>query len=138
VLAHEIGHYKKKHIIKGMIISTLETWFILFVASIFLWNPIFSSALGASVPSFHICLIAFTLLFSPLNILSGVFGNYLSRKHEYEADAFAKLHYDWQYLISALKKLTIENLWDIKPHPIYEFVTYSHPSVLKRIWALQE
>lgn len=138
VLAHEIGHYKNKHIIKWMIISTLESGFVLFIASLFLWNPLFSTALGASVPSFHICLIAFSLLYSPLNIVSWIFGNYLSRKHEYEADAFAKLHYSAKYLMSSLKKLTIENLSDIKPHPIYEFVTYSHPSVLKRIWALQE
>ena len=133
VLAHEVGHYKKKHIIFNLISSILLTGLTLFILSIFISKPIMSQALGVSIPSFHIGLIAFGLLYSPISEITGLIMNYFSRKFEYQADNFAKETYKAEPLISGLKKLSKNSLSNLTPHKAYVFMHYSHPTLLDRI-----
>lgn len=135
VLAHEVGHYKQKHILKSLIISTLHTGFLLFILNIALNNPAVSQALGAQ-QSFHIGLLAFSLLYSPISMFTGILMNLFSRKNEFEADAYAKKTYNAAPLKSALKKLSVNHLSNLMPHPAYVFMYYSHPPVLQRLQAL--
>lgn len=133
VLAHEVGHYKKNHIVINLFLSIITTGFTLWLLSLFVGNPVLSAALGVSIPSFHIGLIAFGILFSPISELTGLLMNYLSRKFEYQADDFAKQTYRPQELISSLKKLSKSSLSNLTPHPAYVFMHYSHPTLLQRI-----
>lgn len=133
VLAHEVGHYKKKHIIFNLITSTLLTGLTLFVLSLFISNPLLSNALGVEIPSFHIGLIAFGLLYSPISEITGLIMNLFSRKFEYQADNYAKETYKAEPLISSLKKLSKNSLSNLTPHPAYVFMHYSHPTILQRI-----
>jgi STE24 endopeptidase len=133
VLAHEIGHYKKKHVIQGLIISLLQTGAILFVFSLLIGSPLLSKALGVETPNFHIGLVAFGILYSPVSFVLGIFMNIHSRKNEYEADAFAAQNYQPEALASALKKLSVKNLSNLTPHPLYVFFHYSHPTLLQRL-----
>ena len=133
VLAHEIGHYKKQHTRQSLVLSILQTGVMLFLLGIFLRKPEFSLALGAEQLSFHVGIIAFGIIFSPISTIIGIGMNMLSRKNEFEADSYARDTYDGKPLASALKKLTAENLGNLKPHPAYVFVHYSHPPVLKRL-----
>ncbi len=137
VLAHEIGHYKKKHIIGSLALGTLQTGVMLFIFSLFVGSPVLSRALGVEQPTFHIGLIAFGILYSPLSALIGIGMNMLSRKNEYEADAFAAEHFNGEALASALKKLSVNNLSNLRPHPAYVFFHYSHPTLLQRLEALK-
>lgn len=137
VLAHEIGHSKKRHTIQMLIFSIVQTWFLLYILSLSLSIPVISYALWAVTPSFHMGVLAFSILFTPISIVLGVLWNILSRKNEYEADAYAS-HYYWpEALQSALKKLSVSNLSNLNPHPVYEFFHYSHPTVLKRLKAME-
>jgi len=136
VLAHEVGHYKKKHTLSGMILSILQTGLMLFILSRFIGNPVLSEALGASQASFHMGLIAFGLLYSPLSLLLGLVMNTISRKNEFTADRFSGENYDPVALSDALKKLSVNNLSNLRPHPVYVFFYYSHPPLLKRLQAL--
>ena len=136
VLAHEIGHYKRKHTLQMLFFSIIQTWFMLYVLSLALRMPEISYALWATESSFHVSIIAFSILFTPISIVLWLVWNMLSRKNEYEADAYAKQNYNPKKLQSALIKLSRNNLSNIKPHPIYEFFYYSHPTVLKRLDAL--
>jgi STE24 endopeptidase len=136
VLAHEVGHYKKKHTLKGIIITILQTGLMLFILSWFISNPLLSEALGVSIPSFHISIVAFGMLYAPLSLILGLALNVLSRKHEYEADRFAGENYSSAALQSALKKLSVNNLSNLRPHPAYVFFHYSHPTLLQRLSAL--
>ncbi|MFP4288861.1 MAG: M48 family metallopeptidase [Bacteroidales bacterium] len=138
VLAHEIGHYKKKHIVKGMFISTLTTGLMLYLLGMFINRPELSMALGVEQSSFHIGIIAFGLLYSPVSTLLGIGGNWLSRKNEYEADAFAAKKFKPEPLQEALKKLSVNNLSNLRPHPVNVFVNYSHPPLLKRLQHLEK
>ena len=133
VLAHEVGHYKKKHTLIGAIQGIVQTGVMLFILSLFLGNPALANALGIEQSSFHIDILAFGLLYSPLSEIIGILSNILSRKHEFEADAFAKETYSGNALAVALKKLSSDNLSNLKPHPAYVFVHYSHPPVLERL-----
>ncbi|MCF8331249.1 MAG: M48 family metallopeptidase [Bacteroidales bacterium] len=133
VLAHEIGHYKKKHTLTNIVLSFLQTGVLLFVLSLVIDNPVMSGALGAEQPSFHMGILAFGLLFTPINFILGILMNMLSRKFEYQADAFAGHNYSAKALKDALKKLSADNLSNLYPHPSYVFVYYSHPPVLKRL-----
>ncbi|MFV0566266.1 MAG: M48 family metallopeptidase [Flavobacteriaceae bacterium] len=133
VLAHEVGHYKKKHIIFNLIASILLTGITFYVLSLFISNPVLSSALGVETPSFHIGLIAFGLLYAPISELTGLIMNYVSRAFEYQADNYAKTTYKPEPLISALKKLSKNSLSNLTPHPAYVFMHYSHPTLLQRI-----
>ncbi len=137
VLAHEIGHYKKKHIVKGMIISTITSGAMLYLLGLFINRPELSMALGAEQSSFHIGIIAFGLLYSPISTLLGIMSNILSRKHEYQADEFAAKNYSPDPLQSALKKLSVNNLSNLRPHPLNVFINYSHPPLLQRLEHLQ-
>lgn len=132
VLAHEVGHYKKKHIIVNLFASIATTGFTLWLLSLFVSNPLLSQALGVAEPSFHIGLIAFGILYSPISEITGLIMNYISRQFEYQADDFAKSTYDGNYLISSLKKLSKNTLSNLTPHKAYIFVHYSHPSLLER------
>jgi STE24 endopeptidase len=137
VLAHEIGHYKKHHVIWSLLLGTLQTGIVLFIFSLFVGSPELSGALGVEIPSFHIGLIAFGILYSPISMVTGLFMNVFSRKNEYEADAFASKHFDANELASALKKLSVKNLSNLRPHPAYVFFHYSHPTLLQRLNALK-
>lgn len=133
VLAHEVGHYKKKHIIFNLITSILLTGLTLYILSIFISNPLLSNALGVDIPSFHVGLIAFGLLYSPISEITGLVMNFMSRKFEYQADDYAKNTFACEPLISGLKKLSKNSLSNLTPHPAYVFMHYSHPTLLQRI-----
>ncbi len=137
VLAHEVGHYKRRHIILGTILGMLNIGLMLFVLSRFILLPELSAALGAATPSIHLSLIAFAMLFSPISEVTGLLMNLLSRKNEYEADAFARETCDGPALESALIKLHVETLSNLDPHPAYVFLHYSHPTLMQRISALR-
>ena len=132
VLAHEVGHYKKNHIIINLVISILNTGFTLWVLSLLVGNSVLSEALNVSQPSFHIGLISFGVLYSPISEITGLIMNFISRKFEYQADNYAKKTYSASPLISALKKLSKNNLSNLTPHPAYVFAHYSHPTLLER------
>ncbi len=136
VLAHEIGHYKKKHTLTGLILSIIQTGAILFILSLFVGSPVLSEALDASVPSFHIGLIAFGILYSPLSLILGIGMNVMSRKNEYQADRYASEMFRPQPLVDGLKKLSRKNLSNLTPHPVYVFFHYSHPPLYQRVKAL--
>lgn len=138
VLAHEIGHYKKKHTRTGIIISILQTGLTLFILSLFIGNPKLSGALGSGIPSFHLGLIAFGILYSPISTIIGLGMNSFSRKNEFQADYFAKFNFNGEDLSSALKKLSVKNLSNLTPHPAFVFFHYSHPPLLKRLKRLKE
>ncbi|SHN06351.1 M48 family metallopeptidase [Polaribacter sp. KT 15] len=133
VLAHEVGHYKKKHIIFNLVTSILITGFTLYSLSLFINYPIFSEALSVTKPSFHIGLIAFGILYSPITEITNLIMNFISRKFEYQADDFAKKTYAAKPLISSLKKLSKNSLNNLTPHPAYVFMHYSHPTLLERV-----
>jgi len=133
VLAHEVGHYKRKHIIFNLITSILLTGLTFYILSLLISNPLLSSALGVNIPSFHIGLIAFGLLYSPISEITGLIMNVFSRKFEYQADNYAKDTYAGAPLISSLKKLSKNSLSNLTPHAAYVFMHYSHPTLLERI-----
>ncbi|MCH7657972.1 MAG: M48 family metallopeptidase [Bacteroidetes bacterium] len=138
VLAHEIGHYKKKHTKKGMIISVLQTGLTLYILSLLIGNPELSKALGAEQTGFHLGLIAFGILYSPVSTILGLGMNIFSRKNEFEADAFAGKNYHEKSLMTALKKLSVKNLSNLRPHPAVVFFHYSHPPLLERLKRLKD
>ena len=133
VLAHEIGHYKLKHIISNMIISIITTGIMLYIMSKFLFNSEISYALGGNISFRHLEIFAFFIIYSPINTILGILLNIKSRKNEYEADNFAVRSYKKKPLITALKRLSKDNLTNLTPHPLYEFINYSHPSLSKRL-----
>ncbi|WP_203255710.1 M48 family metallopeptidase [Hyunsoonleella ulvae] len=138
VLAHEVGHYKKKHIIFNLFASILLTGLTLYILSLFISNPMLSQALGVEIPSFHIGLIAFGLLYAPISEITGLIMNVFSRKFEYQADNYAKNTYKAEPLITSLKKLSKNSLSNLTPHPAYVFMHYSHPTLLQRIRNLKQ
>lgn len=138
VLAHEIGHYKKKHVVTGLILSLLNTALMLYLFSLMVDSAALSQAMGASGPSFHIGLIAFGILYSPLSFIIGMGMNIMSRKNEYQADDFAAKNYNPAALSEALKKLSVKNLSNLTPHPVYVFFHYSHPPLLQRLLNLNK
>jgi STE24 endopeptidase len=137
VLAHEIGHYKKKHIITGLITGIIETGVMLYIFSLLVSSPILSKALGVSEPKFHIGLIAFGILYSPLSFIMSIFMNMVSRRNEYQADQFAAQSGLASELASGLKKLSVKSLNNLNPHPLYVFFHYSHPTLLQRLNKLE-
>ncbi|WP_282013999.1 M48 family metallopeptidase [Marinifilum flexuosum] len=136
VLAHEIGHYKKKHTRSGIILSLLQTGLMFYIFSLFIGNENLSSALGAEQHAFHLGLIAFGILYSPISTVLGLGMNLLSRANEYQADEYAKQHYDGQSLGDALIKLSVSTLSNLTPHKAYVFFYYSHPTLLQRLKAI--
>ncbi|MBS1619813.1 MAG: M48 family metallopeptidase [Bacteroidetes bacterium] len=136
VLAHEVGHYKKKHILQSMAISVAQMGIIFFIFGWVAGNPLMAEVLGVKENRFYLSLLTFTMLYSPVSTLIGLGMNVFSRKNEYEADAYAKETYSAAPLISSLKKLYSDQLGNPQPHPAYVFVHYSHPTLLQRIRAM--
>jgi STE24 endopeptidase len=137
VLAHEIGHYKKKHVLLNLIFSVITTGIMLFLLSVVVNSPALSKALGSENASFHLGLIVFGILYSPLSLIIGLLTNYISRKNEFAADRFVKENFRSEILSDALKKLSVKNLSNMLPHPAYVFFHYSHPPLLQRLEELE-
>lgn len=138
VMAHEVGHYKRKHTYKMTIISILQTGLMMFLLGQFINTPALSNALGAPAAVLALGMIGFFMLYSPVSILLSMVTNSLSRKHEYEADDYAKETFGANPLMEALKKLSKDNLTNLTPHPAYVFLYYSHPTLLQRINSLEK
>ena len=138
VLAHEVGHYKRKHIIFNLASSILLTGFTFYILSLFINSATLSESLGVSIPSFHIGLIAFGILYSPISEVTGLILNYFSRVFEYQADNYAKETFAPKPLMTSLKKLSKNSLSNLTPHPAYVFMHYSHPTLLERIQNLEK
>ncbi|MFO7743905.1 MAG: M48 family metallopeptidase [Psychroflexus sp.] len=137
VLAHEVGHYEKKHVIINLFVSIITVGFTLWLLSLFVSEPLLAQALGVEEPSFHIGLVAFSFLYAPISLVLGIFTNILSRKFEFQADNFAKSTYSGGYLSSALKKLSKNSLSNLTPHPAYVYFYFSHPPLAKRLRNLE-
>ena len=138
ILAHEMGHYKKKHIFKSILMSIMTTGLMFFLISFFINNEGLFSAFKMQNTSIYASLIFFAFFYVPINMVISIFSKMLSRKREYEADAYAIGTYRKpESMISALKKLTVDNLSNLTPHPLKVFLSYSHPPVLERIRAIQ-
>jgi STE24 endopeptidase len=148
ILAHEIGHNKKKHTLLGIVLSVVQTGVMLFILSLFIRkdssvaNALCQALSGFSEievkQSFHVGILAFGLLYSPLSLFLSLIMNYISRKHEYAADHYAGMNYSSSALMDALKKLSVNNLSNLRPHPAYVFFYYSHPTLLQRLHALEK
>lgn len=137
VLAHEVGHYKRKHIVYNLITAILTTGLTLWIFSLLVDSPLLAAALSIDEPNFHIGLIAFGILYTPISEITGMLMNILSRKFEYQADDYAKETYKAEKLISSLKKLSSKSLSNLTPHPAYVFYHYSHPTLVQRIQNLK-
>lgn len=135
VLAHEVGHYKRKHVYTMFAFSNVQTLIMFALMGWLLSNPNLSKALGSDIPSFHLSMVAFFLLFTPLSTLLGLINNSFSRRNEYQADQFSLDTYPdaREHMYSALKKLSLESLSNLNPHPLYVAVHYSHPPILARL-----
>lgn len=138
VLAHEIGHYKKKHTLQGMFISICYTGIMLFLLSLLLDNKDIAVALGGQSASFHLGLIAFSIFFTPVSFVINVLSSIHSRKNEYQADSYAADFGLADSLISGLKKLSVKSLSNLNPDSLYVFFNYSHPTLLQRIKAIKK
>ena len=137
IIAHEIGHYKRKHNIKGIVLGVFQTGIMFFLLSLFLNNPELFAAFKMDNLSTYASLLFFSVLFSPIELIMSFIGNAFSRKNEFEADALAKQTIGTgEHLISGLKNLTVTNLGNLTPHPFTVWLNYSHPPVLNRIKAL--
>ena len=138
VLAHEVGHFKKKHVLSSMLLTIVQLGLMCYLLEICLNQTVISQALGGEKMFFHLGLLAFGILYTPIGTIIGVFMNVLSRKNEFEADYYAKSTYDGNALQLALKKISVDSLSNLYPHPFYVFMHYSHPPLLKRLDALRE
>ena len=138
ILAHEMGHYKKRHIIQSLILGILQMGFMLYLLSLFISYPGLFEAFYMPQSSVYAGLIFFAMLYSPLDFFIGLFMQRRSRTNETAADRFSvETTQDSQSMVDALKKLSVHNLSNLLPHPFYVFLNYSHPPVLQRIKALQ-
>lgn len=138
ILAHEMGHYKKKHILKSILISIFSTGLMFYILSIFMNNPGLFAAFQMEYISIYASLVFFGFLYAPIDMILSIFSNMLSRRHEYQADAYAVRTYRRpQSMIAALKKLSVDNLSNLTPHPFKVFLSYSHPPVIDRIRAIR-
>jgi STE24 endopeptidase len=133
VLAHEIGHYKLKHIPQSLFLGLAQSFLTFFLLGLFLKYPVFSQAIGVEQPSFHAGLIAFALLYSPIELILGLLNNLLSRRNEYQADDFAAKFELGTALSVALIKMSAHHLSNLYPNKWDIFVNYSHPTLLQRI-----
>ncbi|MBB65322.1 MAG: peptidase M48 [Waddliaceae bacterium] len=139
VLAHEMGHFKKKHIVRMLSIGILNTGILFYFLHLCMKWPALFEAFSMEHLSVYASLVFFTFLYSPLSTLTSLMSNILSRKHEFEADAYAIHTYEHgEKLISALKKLSVDSLSNLTPHPLKVFLEHSHPPVLQRIDTIRE
>ena len=140
VLAHEVGHYKRKHVYTMFAFSNVQTLVIFVLLGSLLGNPNLSKALGSDEPSFHISMIAFFLLFTPVSTALGLINNSFSRYNEYQADQYSIDTYPGarDHMYSAFKKLSVESLSNLNPHPWYIAVHYTHPPILDRLANLKK
>ena len=138
VLAHEIGHYKKKHVLQGVIINILHAGVMFFVLSIFLESSSLYQAFYMEQSSIYAGLLFFGLLYTPVEMIFSMVLQWLSRKNEYQADHFAAGTIDEpENLANALKKLSADHLSNLRPHPFYVFLNYSHPTLIQRVEAIK-
>lgn len=133
VLAHEIGHYKKKHTLSMFVFSNVQTFGTFALLGWLLGYPELSKALGAQESSFHLSALTFFILFTPLSIVLGLVNNSWSRHNEFEADTFARNTDDANALKSALKKISTDSLANLSPHPLYVAFNYTHPPLAQRL-----
>jgi STE24 endopeptidase len=133
ILAHEIGHYKMRHVIYHMAISIATIGLIIWALSLFLDNPEIAHALGGTSPSFHLAVVGFSLLYQPMSEILNFAAYYISRKNEYAADNFAASHGMGEALITALKTISSKALSNLTPHHFVVFWSYSHPTLLQRM-----
>lgn len=133
VLAHEIGHYKHKHTLKNIVISLPSTLLLFFILGLMLKSDALAQALGGSAANFHLNVLAFGIIYSPVSLILDLITNQLSRRYEYQADNYAASHGFGTQLISGLKKLSSTSLSNLTPHPLYVFFHYSHPTLYQRI-----
>lgn len=133
ILAHEVGHYKKKHTVSGLITGVLQVGVMLFIMAQMIFSEELSIALGAAELSFPVNFIAFGMLYTPISLITGLILNYVSRKHEFEADEFATKTYNGEALKMALKKLSVHSMSNLTPHKWYVTFHYSHPPLLQRL-----
>jgi STE24 endopeptidase len=138
VLAHEIGHYKKQHVLKNFIINSILLLIQLYILSLTLTSTAMAESMGVTQPTFAISLIAFGILYTPIDIITGLFMNFISRKSEYQADNFAKEYGLGEDLISGLKKISVQSLTNLTPDELYVKFYYSHPTLLQRILNLKK
>lgn len=147
VLAHEIGHYKRKHTLSNIILGLAQTGLMLYVLSLFiapdsavslLLNQVVAQDLQLSSSHFYLGLIGFSILYSPISMILGILMNILSRKFEYQADDFARQHDLGKDLQMSLIKLSKNSLSNLQPHPAYVFVNYSHPPLFDRYQAIEK
>lgn len=138
VLAHEVGHWKKGHIIQHLAVSIAASGIMFYILSLFMNNRQLSEAFGMEHTSMYATLFFFAFLYAPLELILGTLANLISRRHEFEADAYASCtHMCGADLVFALKRLCIDNLSNLTPHPAMVFLEYSHPPVLERIRRLR-
>lgn len=133
VLAHEIGHYKRKHTLAMFLASNLQTLAIFALLGWALQNPEFSQALGADEGKFHLSALAFFILLTPAQILLGLLNNSISRRNEFDADNFAAETYKQAPMRSALSKTSTDSLANLNPHPLYVAFNYTHPPLVERL-----
>lgn len=137
VLGHEMGHQKHKHVLLQQLISAVLNLFVFLLVAFVLDSDAIAQAAGLQKASFHVNLLVFTLLYEPVSMLVDMLSNYVSRRCEYQADAFVKQMGMAESLISALKKISGQALSNLTPHPLKVFMEYSHPTLLSRIRALR-
>ena len=139
VLAHEIGHYKKKHILIGMVISILHTGILFYLLSLFLTHRGLFEAFFMDEMSVYAGMLFFGMLYAPVEMVLSILMNMLSRRHEFQADRFAvQTAGNTEAFVNALKKLSAHNLSNLTPHPFHVFLNYSHPPVLQRIRVMEK
>lgn len=139
ILAHEVGHYKLKHNIKNMVLGIFQTGIMFYLLSLFLNNHNLFMVFKMENLSNYAGLLFFSLLYSPVDLILSIIANFISRKHEFEADNFAKKVIGTEkYLIEGLKKLTVSNLANLFPHKLTILLNYSHPPILQRIQSLKD
>lgn len=133
VLAHEIGHYKHRHIIQSLFVGMATSLVTLYLFGLVIDSQAIAAAAGSNEPSFYVNLTVFTLIYTPLTMLMGIVSNVWSRHNERQADAFARLHGVGADEANALKKMSAKSLSNLTPHPVVVFVNYSHPTLASRV-----
>ncbi|MBR6869706.1 MAG: M48 family metallopeptidase [Bacteroidales bacterium] len=136
VLAHEIGHYKHHHIILSSLEGFATNLLMFWLFSLFIGSSALAAAAGCAEPSFHVNLAVFSLIYTPLSLLLDLVTNVISRRHERQADAFARAHGYGPAEASALKKMSAKSLANLTPHPVVVFTEYSHPTLYERVKSL--